>query len=145
MDYPELYYIYASISFFPHEPIRVQFVLNFTCMSPFDIFICLSKLLRSLVAMDPYYKSCAEIDLTSLHYVTFIKPLFVLPTEPCPSTWKCLRTTLSSWLKQKKTFSCSPKNISSLLFWCTKKFMLLNSKNCHMKFWSSSHKCKVSA
>jgi hypothetical protein len=107
--------------FFPHEPIRVQFVLNFTCMSPFDIFICLSKLLRSLVAMDPYYKSCAEIDLASLHYVTFIKPLFILPTEPCPSTWKCLRTTLSSWLKQKKTFSCSPKNISSLLFWCTKK------------------------
>jgi hypothetical protein len=33
------------------------------------------------VAMDPFYKSCAEIDLTSLHYVTFIEPLVVSPMK----------------------------------------------------------------
>jgi hypothetical protein len=33
------------------------------------------------VAMDHFYKSCAEIDLTSLHYVTFIEPLVVSPMK----------------------------------------------------------------
>jgi hypothetical protein len=31
--------------------------------------------------MDFFYKSCAKIDLTTLHYVTFIEPFGVLPTE----------------------------------------------------------------
>jgi hypothetical protein len=33
------------------------------------------------VAMDPFYKSCAEIDLTSLYYITFIEPLVVSPMK----------------------------------------------------------------
>jgi hypothetical protein len=35
----------------------------------------------SLMAMDPFYKSYAETDLASLHYITFIKPLAVLPMD----------------------------------------------------------------
>jgi hypothetical protein len=31
--------------------------------------------------MDPFYKSCVETDLASLHYITFIEPLIVLSTE----------------------------------------------------------------
>jgi hypothetical protein len=31
--------------------------------------------------MDPFYKSYAEIDLASLHYITFIEPLAVFPME----------------------------------------------------------------
>jgi hypothetical protein len=31
--------------------------------------------------MDSFYKSGVEMDLTTLHYITFIKPFSVLPTE----------------------------------------------------------------
>jgi hypothetical protein len=34
---------------------------------------CFSKLLMSLMAMNPFCKSCTKTD-ASLHYVTFIKP-----------------------------------------------------------------------
>jgi hypothetical protein len=33
------------------------------------------------VAIDPFCKAYAEIDLTSLHYLTFIEPLVVMPME----------------------------------------------------------------
>jgi hypothetical protein len=33
------------------------------------------------MAMDLFCKSCVETDLASLHYVTFIEPLVVFPTE----------------------------------------------------------------
>jgi hypothetical protein len=31
--------------------------------------------------MNSFYKSCTETDFATLHYVTFIKPLGVFPTE----------------------------------------------------------------
>jgi hypothetical protein len=34
-----------------------------------------------MVAMDFFYQSCVETDLSILHYVTFIEPFGVLPTE----------------------------------------------------------------
>jgi hypothetical protein len=37
---------------------------------------------KSFVAMDSFYKSCAETDLATLHYVTCIELFDVLPTEP---------------------------------------------------------------
>jgi hypothetical protein len=33
------------------------------------------------MAMDQFYKSCMKTDLASLHYVTFIEPLAIFPTE----------------------------------------------------------------
>jgi hypothetical protein len=33
------------------------------------------------VAMDYFYKSCAKMHLATLHYVTFIEPFGVFPTE----------------------------------------------------------------
>jgi hypothetical protein len=33
------------------------------------------------MTMDQFYKSCVKTDLASLHYVTFIEPLAVFPTE----------------------------------------------------------------
>jgi hypothetical protein len=47
----------------------------------YNFLICLSRLLRSLVVMDYCCKSYVETDLTSLHYITFIESLTVLPTE----------------------------------------------------------------
>jgi hypothetical protein len=44
-------------------------------------FFCLSRLFISLVAMDSSCKTYVETDLISLHYVTFIEPLVVYPTE----------------------------------------------------------------
>jgi hypothetical protein len=35
----------------------------------------------SLMAMDPFCKSCVTTDLASLHYITFIEPLVVFSTE----------------------------------------------------------------
>jgi hypothetical protein len=45
------------------------------------LFICLNRLLISLVAMDHFYKSFVETDLAFLHYVTFIEPLAIFSTE----------------------------------------------------------------
>jgi hypothetical protein len=36
---------------------------------------------KSFVAMDFFYKSCIETDFTMLHYVTFIEPFDLLPTD----------------------------------------------------------------
>jgi hypothetical protein len=33
------------------------------------------------MVIDPFYTSCVKTDLASLHYVTFIEPLAVFPTE----------------------------------------------------------------
>jgi hypothetical protein len=35
----------------------------------------------SLMAMDPFCKSCVTTNLASIHYVTFIEPLVVFSTE----------------------------------------------------------------
>jgi hypothetical protein len=44
--------------------------------------MCLSRIFKSLVVMDYFYKSYVETDLATLHYVNFIEPFNVLPTEP---------------------------------------------------------------
>jgi hypothetical protein len=45
------------------------------------LLICLNMIFISFVAMDLIYKSCVEIDLASLHYITFMEPIAVFPTE----------------------------------------------------------------
>jgi hypothetical protein len=45
------------------------------------LFLCLSRIFKSFVAMDCFYKSCIEMDLVMLHYVSFIQPFGVLWTE----------------------------------------------------------------
>jgi hypothetical protein len=40
------------------------------------VLFCFYRLYNSLVAMDPF-----KTNLASLHYVTFIKPYVVMPTE----------------------------------------------------------------
>jgi hypothetical protein len=44
-------------------------------------FICLNRFSVSLVAMDSSYKTYVETDLASGHYVTFIEPFVVCPTD----------------------------------------------------------------
>jgi hypothetical protein len=65
--------------------------------------------------MDHFYKTNTETDLETLHYVAFIDPPTVFPTEACPLTLNSLWTTTQStrWLKQKQlTISYYSKNIS---------------------------------
>jgi hypothetical protein len=45
------------------------------------VFICLTRIFKYLVAMDFFYKSCPETDLTTLHHVTFIELFGVLPIK----------------------------------------------------------------
>jgi hypothetical protein len=43
--------------------------------------ICFSRIFIFFVAMDSFYKSYVETDLTTLHYITFIKLFGVFSTE----------------------------------------------------------------
>jgi hypothetical protein len=45
------------------------------------LLICLHRVFVSLVTMDNFYKSYAESDLATLHYIAFIKPLAFSPKE----------------------------------------------------------------
>jgi hypothetical protein len=59
--------------------ILIHFLIDNSGINNF--FVCLNNLYKFLVAMDPFCKSYAEIDLASLHYVTFIEPLVIIPME----------------------------------------------------------------
>jgi hypothetical protein len=45
------------------------------------LFVCLNRFYISLVTMNTFCKLFVNIDLTSLHYVTFIKPFVISPIE----------------------------------------------------------------
>jgi hypothetical protein len=45
------------------------------------LLVCLNILYNFLLAMDLFYKLCVKIDLASLHYITFIELLAVIPME----------------------------------------------------------------
>jgi hypothetical protein len=45
------------------------------------LFICLNRLYIYFMAMDPFRNLYNDTNLASLHYITFIEPLAVLPTE----------------------------------------------------------------
>jgi hypothetical protein len=61
---------YYSVLTFSYIPFKIIFLL-----------ICLHMLFISFVAIDHFYKSYVETDLTTLHYITFIEPLAVSRTE----------------------------------------------------------------
>jgi hypothetical protein len=46
------------------------------------LFFCVSTIVKSFVAIDVFYKSCAETDSSMVHYATIIEPFGVLPIEP---------------------------------------------------------------
>jgi hypothetical protein len=97
--------------------------------------------------MDPFCKSYVENDLVSLHYVTFIEPLAIFPTEALSFDYKQFtNNSINKVIEAKRNDSSYySKNIFSLSFCCTKNLMKFNSKTCHMKFSSSSYNYKVSA
>jgi hypothetical protein len=62
-----------------HSISHVVVHLSINNIEIYNFQICVSSLLRSLVAMYPCYKSYGETNLASLHSVTFIEPLTVRP------------------------------------------------------------------
>jgi hypothetical protein len=65
-----------NISYLPFP-----YYLLYTIFILITFFFSLSRIFNSFVAMDSFYTSCAETDLPTLHYVTFIEPFGVLPLE----------------------------------------------------------------
>jgi hypothetical protein len=74
--------------------------------------------------MDHFYKSCVETDLASLHYVTFVEPLTVLPTEALSfDSNEFMNNSINKLIQEeKKNPFLLPMNILSPRFWCTKKY-----------------------
>jgi hypothetical protein len=132
---------YYSVSPFAYNSLYIIF-------KSIIIFVCLNKLFMSLVTMNHFCKTYAETDLTLLHYITFIKPLAICPTEALSfDSDQFMNNSINKVIEEKKsiTLLCSLKNISSLLFWCIKNLMNYNSKICRTKFSNSSQNHKVRA
>jgi hypothetical protein len=68
--------------------------------------------------MDCFYKSCVKMDLAMLHYVTFIEPFDVLPTEVLSFDDAKFVSNYTSKVFQskKKTMSFVSDNISLMPF-----------------------------
>jgi hypothetical protein len=99
-----------------------------------------------LVAMDSSCKTYVKTDLASLHYVTFIEPLVVCPTEALSFELQLVykqHHQQGDWRKNERLFHAPQRTLLCRLLG-VKKLMNLNSNICHMKFSSSSQNYKVS-
>jgi hypothetical protein len=65
--------------------------------------MCLKSLDISLMAMDPFYKSCVKNDLASLHCVTLIESLAIFPTEALSFTAETFRNNYIKKVVQSET------------------------------------------
>jgi hypothetical protein len=105
-------------------------------MKSIILLISLNKLFISYVAMDRFYKSNTETDLTTLHYVTFIESLVVSPMEDLSFESEWFTNNSINKVIEAKTnehFVLLEENlfVAPLLY---KKIMESYSKTCRMKF-----------
>jgi hypothetical protein len=96
--------------------------------------------------MGPFCKLYAEIDLASLHYVTFLKPLAVISTESVSFDLDQFMNNPIDKLIEEKTsdISFSSENICSPQLCCVTKLLKFNLRTFRMKSLSSSQNRKAS-
>jgi hypothetical protein len=104
-------------------------------MRIYFLFLCLNRVLLSLMKMDHFYKSYAKTDLASLHYVTFIESLAIFSTEALSFDFDDFTVNF-----MKKVIEGNINNSFILLeehffdaILLYKKIMRWNLKTCHMK------------
>jgi hypothetical protein len=95
-----------------------------------------------MVAMNPFCKSCIETDLPSLHYISFIKPLVIFPTE-APS-FDSEQFTNNSINKEIESKTNDPFRLFEEHFSAAVLVYKTPYKVQFQDLSSSSHKCKNS-
>jgi hypothetical protein len=96
--------------------------------------------------MDPFYKSYVETDLAFLHYLIFIEPLAVLPTEALSFDSELFTNNSVKKVvegERNDPFVLLEEHLFAVVL-LYKKIMKSNLKTYHMKFLSSSPNHKVS-
>jgi hypothetical protein len=96
--------------------------------------------------MNSFHRSRTEIDLATLHYISFIELLGVLPTEAMLLDSEQFTNNSSNMefeSKMNDPFLLFEEHFFAAILVC-KKLMKFNSKTYPMKFLSSSHKYKNS-
>jgi hypothetical protein len=100
------------------------------------LFICLNKLFVSLVPMDRFCKINTKTDVTTLHYVAFIEPLTIFPTEALSFDSKQFTNNfINKVIEVERTdpFLLIEEHFITAVF-CIEKSMKLNLNLCPMKF-----------